>query len=45
VVEVEVIRERIVEVEKPIIIEKIVNYPVPEIKEIEVVRQETIVVK
>lgn len=33
------------EVEKPVIIEKIVNHAVPEIREIEVVKQETVVVK
>ena len=31
IVEVEAIKEVIVEVEKPVVIEKIVNHPVPEI--------------
>lgn len=41
----EVIREKIIEKEKPVIVERVVNHPVPEIKEVEVIRQETVVVK
>ncbi len=32
--EVEVLKEKIVEVEKPVIVEKIINHAVPEIKEV-----------
>lgn len=39
------VKEKIIEVEKPVIIEKIVNHAVPEIKEVEVIRQETFFVK
>ena len=37
-----VIEEKIVEVEKPIIVEKIVNHTVPEIREIEVIKEKII---
>jgi hypothetical protein len=39
---VEVVVERIVEVEKPVIVEKIVNHTVPEIREVEVIREKIV---
>ena len=44
-VEVTVVEEKIVEVEKPSIIEKIVNHTVPEIREIEVIKEKIVPVE
>ena len=44
-VEVTVVEERIVEVEKPTIVERIVNHTVPEIREIEVIKEKIVPVE
>lgn len=44
-IEVPVYIEKIVEVEKPVIVEKIVNHTVPEIREVQVIKEKIVQVE